>query len=139
MHQTGLCQSSYGAQFRINVKKGKSRLWLIVGHTAIQRIPGTSPFVSYKSPLPLYGVHEHDIDRISLLVLCVSVPIKDNERIGFPMNRISAEEKGNSCRSGVICPEILPFSIEQDLLTVLQDKARSFELQAFGIVYQYSC
>ena len=29
------------------------------------------------------------------------------------------KKKENSCRSGAICPEILPFSTEQDLLTVL--------------------
>ena len=79
MHQTGICQSSYGAQFRIN-KKGKPRLWLIVGHIAIQRrIPGTSQFVPHKSSLPLLYFYEHDIDRIPLLVFCVSVPIKDKE------------------------------------------------------------
>jgi len=61
MHQTGVCQCSYGAQFRIN-KKGKSRLWLIVGHIAIQRIPGTSPFFSHDSPPPVNSLY----DRIAI-------------------------------------------------------------------------
>jgi hypothetical protein len=62
MHQTGICQSSYGAQFRIN-KKGKPRLWLIVGHIAIQRrIPGTSPFFSHDSPPPVNSLY----DRIAI-------------------------------------------------------------------------
>jgi hypothetical protein len=48
-------------------------------------------------------------------------------------------QDGNSGKSGAICPEILPFSIEKDLLTVLQDIARTSDLQGFGIVFQYSC
>jgi hypothetical protein len=62
MHQTGFCQCSYGAQFRINLNKGKSRLWLIVGHTAIQRIPGTSLFFSHDSPPPVNSLY----DRIAI-------------------------------------------------------------------------
>ena len=33
------------------------------------------------------------------------------------MNRASAREKGNSGRSGAICSEILPFSVERERLT----------------------
>ena len=51
MHQTGICQSSYGAQFRIN-KKGKPRLWLVIDHTAIQRIPRTSQSFPHDSRFP---------------------------------------------------------------------------------------
>jgi hypothetical protein len=58
MHQTGVCQSSYGAQFRINVKKGNP----VYGHTAIQRIPGTSPFFSHDSPPPVNSLY----DRIAI-------------------------------------------------------------------------
>jgi len=62
MHQAGGFESSYGAQFRIN-KKGKPRLWLIVGHIAIQRrIPGTSPFFSHDSPPPVNSLY----DRIAI-------------------------------------------------------------------------
>jgi hypothetical protein len=61
MHQTGICQSSYGAHFRIN-KKGKPRLWLIVGHSAIQRIPGTSQFVPHDSRLFVKSLY----DRIAI-------------------------------------------------------------------------
>jgi hypothetical protein len=61
MHQTGVCQSSYGVQFRIN-KKGKPRLWLIVGHIAIQRIPGTSLFFSHDSPPSVNSLY----DRIAI-------------------------------------------------------------------------
>jgi len=61
MHQTGFCQSSYGVQFRIN-KKGKPRLWLIVGHIAIQRIPGTSLFFSHDSPPSVNSLY----DRIAI-------------------------------------------------------------------------
>jgi len=39
-----------------------------------------------ESPLPLLHIHEHDIDRIPQLVICVSVPIKDNE-----VDRVSDE------------------------------------------------
>jgi hypothetical protein len=61
MHQTGFCQSSYGVQFRIN-KKGKPRLWLIVGHIAILRIPGTSLFFSHDSPPSVNSLY----DRIAI-------------------------------------------------------------------------
>jgi hypothetical protein len=44
------------------IKKGKSLLWLIVGHTAIQRIPGTSPFFSHDSPPPVNSLY----DRIAI-------------------------------------------------------------------------
>ena len=44
------------------IKKGKSLLWLIVGHTAIQRIPGTSHFVPHDSRLPVNSLY----DRIAI-------------------------------------------------------------------------
>ena len=44
-------------------------------------------------------------------------PSKTTKSIGFPMNRASAEEKGNSGKSGAICSEILPFSVERERLT----------------------
>ena len=52
---------------------------------------------------------------------CRSFPEGTHQRqqtsIGLPMNRASAEEKGNSGRSGAICSEILPFSVERERLT----------------------
>jgi hypothetical protein len=62
MHRTRVCQCSYGAQFRINFKKGKPRLWLIVGHIAILRIPGTSLFFSHDSPPSVNSLY----DRIAI-------------------------------------------------------------------------
>jgi len=70
-----------------------------------------------ESPLPLLYIHEHDIDRIPQLVICVSVPIKGNE-----VDRVSDEPgivwRERKLRQGrAICPEILSFSVERDLLT----------------------
>jgi len=69
----------------------------------------------------------------------VNVPIKDNEGDRVPMKWESAKEKGKLLQEQAICPEILPFSTEQDLLTVLQGIGCTFDFQAFEIAFQYSC
>jgi len=90
-------QISYEAQFRINEKKGEFRLSLIVSDTAIQRFPGTSPSVQHDSHL------------------YVRISIKDNEVELVPDEPDISRRKRNFCRSEDTCPEILLFSIEQDL------------------------
>jgi hypothetical protein len=44
-------------------------------------------------------------------------PSKTTKSTGLSMNRASAEAKGNSGRSGTICSEILPISVEREGLT----------------------
>jgi hypothetical protein len=65
--------------------------------------------------LPLLHFNQYDTD-LPHPVIHPSEPIKDNKVYGLPMNRASAEAKGNSGRSRAIRPEILPISVERERL-----------------------
>ena len=67
--------------------------------------------------LPLFYFYQHDTDRTSILVFHLRVPIKHNKVNRVPDEPGTAEAKGNSGKSGAICSEILPFSVERERLT----------------------